>query len=127
LEFQGAQSSARQLAGAALNAASAAVVGVSTYVPNVHVGVPWATVAQALPQEPQLARSLLTVTSHPFEASPSQLAVPTPHGLSPQTPAVQNGVPPWVVGQRLPQRPQAVTDCTMLASHPSRGSPLQSA
>jgi hypothetical protein len=39
LEFQGAQSSARQVAGAALNSVSAAVVGVSTYVPNVHVGL----------------------------------------------------------------------------------------
>ncbi|AUX24630.1 hypothetical protein SOCEGT47_051690 [Sorangium cellulosum] len=38
-EFQGAQGTARQLAGAALNAVSANVVGVSTYVPNVQVGL----------------------------------------------------------------------------------------
>jgi hypothetical protein len=39
LEFQGATSAARQLAGAALNSASAAVIGVSTYVPLVQVGL----------------------------------------------------------------------------------------
>lgn len=38
-EFQGAQGAARQLAGAALNAVSANVIGVSTYVPNVQVGL----------------------------------------------------------------------------------------
>lgn len=39
VEFQGAQSAARQAAGAAANAAAAAVIGVSTYVPNVQVGL----------------------------------------------------------------------------------------
>jgi hypothetical protein len=39
VEFQGAQSAARQVAGAALNSASAAVIGVSTYVPLVQVGL----------------------------------------------------------------------------------------
>lgn len=39
LEFQGAKSAARQMAGAALNSASAAVIGVSTYVPLVQVGL----------------------------------------------------------------------------------------
>lgn len=39
LEFQGAKSAARQVAGAALNSAAAAVVGVSTYVPLVQVGL----------------------------------------------------------------------------------------
>jgi hypothetical protein len=39
VEFQGAQSAARQMAGSALNSASAAVIGVSTYVPLVQVGL----------------------------------------------------------------------------------------
>jgi len=39
VEFQGPRSAASRLAGAALNSASAAVVGVSTYVPNVQVGL----------------------------------------------------------------------------------------
>lgn len=39
LEFQGPKSAARQFAGAALNSASAAVVGVSTYVPLLQVGL----------------------------------------------------------------------------------------
>lgn len=39
VEHQGTKSAARQVAGAALNAASAAVVGVSSYVPNVQVGL----------------------------------------------------------------------------------------
>lgn len=39
VEFQGAKSAAGQAASAALNSASAAVIGVSTYVPNVQVGL----------------------------------------------------------------------------------------
>jgi len=39
LEFQGAKSATRQLAGAALNSASAAVIGVSTYVPLLQIGL----------------------------------------------------------------------------------------
>ena len=39
LEYQGAKSSARQAAGAALNSAAGALVGVSTYVPQVFVGL----------------------------------------------------------------------------------------
>lgn len=39
LEFQGAQGAARQLAGAAMNSVAANVVGVSTYVPTVQVGL----------------------------------------------------------------------------------------
>ena len=39
VEFQGAQGLARKAAGAALNAASSAVIGVSSYVPNVQVGL----------------------------------------------------------------------------------------
>jgi len=39
VDFLGASSTGAQLAGAALNAASAAVIGVSRYVPNIHVGL----------------------------------------------------------------------------------------
>ncbi|MGK4000597.1 hypothetical protein [Sorangium sp. So ce1024] len=39
VEFQAPAGLARRVAGGVLNAASAAVIGVSTYVPNVHVGL----------------------------------------------------------------------------------------
>ncbi|KYF78063.1 hypothetical protein BE11_12090 [Sorangium cellulosum] len=39
VEYQAPAGAARRIAGGALNAASAAVIGVSTYVPNVHVGL----------------------------------------------------------------------------------------
>jgi hypothetical protein len=39
VEYQGAKSGAEQIAGAALNSASAAVIGVSTYVPQVQIGL----------------------------------------------------------------------------------------
>ncbi|KYG06084.1 hypothetical protein BE21_37005 [Sorangium cellulosum] len=39
VEYQAPAGTARRVAGGVLNAASAAVIGVSTYVPNVHVGL----------------------------------------------------------------------------------------
>lgn len=39
VEYQAPAGTARRIAGGVLNAASAAVIGVSTYVPNVHVGL----------------------------------------------------------------------------------------
>ncbi|WP_437962771.1 hypothetical protein WME76_46960 (plasmid) [Sorangium sp. So ce119] len=39
VEYQGPAGTARRIAGGVLNAASAAVIGVSSYVPNVHVGL----------------------------------------------------------------------------------------
>ncbi|AUX30594.1 MULTISPECIES: hypothetical protein [Sorangium] len=39
VEYQAPTGTARRVAGGVLNAASAAVIGVSTYVPNVHVGL----------------------------------------------------------------------------------------
>ncbi|WP_437733634.1 hypothetical protein [Sorangium sp. So ce1335] len=39
VEYQAPAGAARRIAGGALNAASAAVIGVSTYVPNVQVGL----------------------------------------------------------------------------------------
>jgi hypothetical protein len=54
---------------------------------------------QALPQVPQLAVSLVRSTSHAFEASKSQFAVPAEQAVDEQRPAAQEAIWDWSVGQ----------------------------
>ena len=79
---------------------------------------------QALPQVPQFCVLVLRLTSHPFDASPSQSAVPAAQLAHPHTPATQFGV----VGQvhTLGQLPQWLALVLRLVSQPPAGFESQS-
>src|SRR5207237_1025609 len=74
--------------------------------PAAHTGVLLASVAQALPQAPQFARSVLGLTQA------------GPHAVSPfghaHAPAAQN----WPIGHALPQPPQFAASVAVLTHCP---------
>ena len=72
--------------------------------------------AQALPQTPQLAGSLVTLTSHPSAIWPSQSAKPVLHEVIRQPLATQPEVPlATIAGQTLPQPPQLLGSSAVTA------------
>lgn len=84
-------------------------------VPVVQVGVAFDAL-QALPQKPQFCREVCRFVSQ-VEALPSQSPFGAVHDETPQTPALQIGVPPEA-GQALPHVPQFFGSCCTLVSQP---------
>lgn len=75
--------------------------------------LPLATAGHAFPQAPQLATSLVVMTSQPLAAVLSQLPKPVLHMATPQIPAVQFGVALTTV-HALPHMPQFETSVCKL-------------
>jgi hypothetical protein len=96
---------------------------VKLQAPELQAVVPWALV-QALPQLPQFCVLVLRLTSQPFDARPSQSAVPAAQVAQPQAPLTQLGV----VGQvhTFGQLPQWFTLVLRLVSQPPAGFESQS-
>jgi hypothetical protein len=79
---------------------------------------------QSLPHAPQFSVSPVTVTSQPFVADPSQLARPSSHVATAQTPMMQ--IPSASGGLHRRSHPPQCASEVRSASHPSDASPLQS-
>ncbi len=80
----------------------------------------------ARPQTPQFAVSRVTSASQPSDADMLQSPRPALHA-NPQVPDPQIAVAPVRAGQALPHVPQLATALASTTSHPSAGTPLQSA
>jgi hypothetical protein len=74
--------------------------------------------AQALPHEPQLAKLIFRLTSHPSALFPLQLAKPLLQIIE-QVPATHTDEAFGGLGQTFPQIPQLLTSESKLISHPS--------
>jgi hypothetical protein len=98
---------------------------VSEQDPSVHVGVAL-TVEQALPQLPQLDRSVSSVTSQPVDAVPSQSSYPESQLAISHVELVQVGVALASV-HWLPHAPQSLTVLLRSVSHGVPRSPSHSA
>jgi hypothetical protein len=93
--------------------------------PAVHVAAPFVGVVQAVAHAPQLVGSELTLTSHPFDARPSQSRNPGMHAY-PHVPAVQVGIALGSIGHAVAHAPQCVGSVLRFDSQPSVAIPLQS-
>lgn len=88
------------------------VGGASTHAPATHDCVP----GHALPHAPQLLRSVVRVTSHPFAGFASQFAFRGRH-MKPQVPAMHVGLAPEGALHARRHAPQLAM-LVMSASHP---------
>ena len=76
----------------------------TSHAPPEHAAVALASL-QAAPHAPQLAVDVVTLTSHPLAATPSQFAYPVLQ-TKPQTPEAHTAEELATVGQTVPHIPQ---------------------
>jgi hypothetical protein len=98
------------------------VLQVMAQPPATHVAVPL-LLLQALPHAPQLDALVRVLTSHPFDAAPSQLPNPAAHAPRVQVPLLHDSLA-FARSHTLPQVPQSVS-VARLASQPFAATPSQ--
>lgn len=94
------------------------------HTPSVQLGVP-PVVVHACPHPPQLSTFFVVSTSHPFDCTPSQSENPALHVIE-QAPSAHAAVALFAEHAAL-HAEQFAGSASTFASHPSFGSPLQSA
>jgi hypothetical protein len=102
------------------------VLHASAQVPDEHDGAALAAGMHRVAHVPQLSALRLVSASHPLLRSRSQSAKPDMHE-SKQAPAVHVAEALFPAAHERPHAPQLFTLVDVSSSHPSRGSPLQSA